>query len=140
LVPPAMSLDSFRLEQDPSQNALRSQDKEPSDSVAINFNSSRIEISSSLNSTGMRLVWQVPFGTLLLDTFQNSMLPLLLNISLLALALFGYSTFRHQTGRKSAASAPVSGANNELRLLRAINEEIVSLLPLGLLVHDQESN
>ena len=140
LVPPAMSLDSFRLEQDPSQNALRSQDKEPSDSVAINFNSSRIEISSSLNSTGMRLVWQVPFGTLLLDTFQNIMLPLLLNISLLALALFGYSTFRHQTGRKSAATAPVSGANNELRLLRAINEEIVSLLPLGLLVHDQESN
>ncbi|RBP11825.1 phosphotransferase RcsD [Pseudocitrobacter faecalis] len=140
LVPPAMSLDSFRLEQDPSQNALRSQDKEPSDSVAINFNSSRIEISSSLNSTGMRLVWQVPFGTLLLDTFQNIMLPLLLNIGLLALALFGYSTFRHQTGRKSAASAPVSGANNELRLLRAINEEIVSLLPLGLLVHDQESN
>ena len=25
------------------------------------------------------------------------------------------------------------------RLLRAINEEIVSLLPLGLLVHDQEA-
>ncbi|MEO3991021.1 phosphotransferase RcsD [Pseudocitrobacter cyperus] len=140
LVPPAMSLDSFRMEQDPSQSALRTQDKEPSDSVAINFNSSRIEISSSLNSTGMRLVWQVPFGTLLLDTFQNIMLPLLLNIGLLALALFGYSTFRHQTGRKNAVAAPVSGANNELRLLRAINEEIVSLLPLGLLVHDQESN
>lgn len=140
LVPPAMTLDSFRLEQDPSQNALRGPDKEPSDSVAINFNSSRIEISSSLNSTGMRLVWQVPFGNLLLDTFQNIMLPLLLNIGLLALALFGYSTFRHQTGRKNAATAPVSGANNELRLLRAINEEIVSLLPLGLLVHDQESN
>lgn len=140
LVPPAMTLDSFRLEQDPSQNALRGPDKEPSDSVTINFNSSRIEISSSLNSTGMRLVWQVPFGNLLLDTFQNIMLPLLLNIGLLALALFGYSTFRHQTGRKNAATAPVSGANNELRLLRAINEEIVSLLPLGLLVHDQESN
>lgn len=140
LVPPAMTLDSFRLEQDPSQNALRGPDKEPSDSVAINFNSSRIEISSSLNSTGMRLVWQVPFGNLLLDTFQNIMLPLLLNIGLLALALFGYSTFRHQTGRKNATTAPVSGANNELRLLRAINEEIVSLLPLGLLVHDQESN
>ncbi|MFV2454191.1 phosphotransferase RcsD, partial [Escherichia coli] len=30
--------------------------------------------------------------------------------------------------------------NNELRILRAINEAIVSLLPLVLLVHDQESN
>ncbi|MGK0740235.1 phosphotransferase RcsD, partial [Yokenella regensburgei] len=27
-----------------------------------------------------------------------------------------------------------------IRALRAINEEIVSVLPLGLLVHDQESN
>jgi hypothetical protein len=46
----------------------------------------------------MRLVWQVPFGTLLLDTLQNILLPLLLNIGLLALALFGYSTFRFQPG------------------------------------------
>lgn len=43
----------------------------------------------------MRLVWQVPFGSLLLDTLQNILLPLLLNIALLALALFGYTTFRH---------------------------------------------
>ena len=39
----------------------------------------------------------------------------------------------------SGAGLP-SAANSELRLLRAINEEIVSLLPLGLLVHDQEAN
>ena len=141
LVPPTMSLDSFRLEPDPAQNAQRSQEKDPSDSVAINFNSSRIEITSALNTTGMRLVWQVPFGTLLLDTFQNIMLPLLLNIGLLALALFGYSTFRNLPTRGNTGSSVSSaGNNNELRVLRAINEEIVSLLPLGLLVHDQESN
>ena len=88
----------------------------------------------------MRLVWQVPFGTLLLDTLQNILLPLLLNIGLLALALFGYSTFRFQTGRQSDASAVPAGTNNELRVLRALNEEIVSVLPLGVLVHDQEAN
>lgn len=140
LVPPTMSLDSFRLEPDPAQASPRGQEKDPGDSVAINFNSSRIEITSALNTTGMRLVWQVPFGTLLLDTFQNIMLPLLLNIGLLALALFGYSTFRNLPTRSSAHTAPASGTNNELRMLRVINEEIVSLLPLGLLVHDQESN
>ncbi|UWA96807.1 phosphotransferase RcsD [Escherichia coli] len=86
-----------------------------------------------------RLVWQVPYGTLLLDTLQNILLPLLLNIGLLALALFGYTTFRHFSSR-STESLPNTAVNNELRILRAINEEIVSLLPLGLLVHDQESN
>lgn len=86
-----------------------------------------------------RLVWQVPYGTLLLDTLQNILLPLLLNIGLLALALFGYTTFRHFSSR-STESVPSTAVNNELRILRAINEEIVSLLPLGLLVHDQESN
>lgn len=139
LIPPGMMLDSFRLEQDATQNTLRTQEKEMADSASVNFNSSKIEISSSLNSTGMRLVWQVPFGTLLLDTLQNILLPLLLNIGLLALALFGYTTFRHQPGRM-AESTGTPGANNELRVLRALNEEIVSLLPLGLLVHDQEAN
>lgn len=87
----------------------------------------------------MRLVWQVPFGSLLLDTLQSILLPLLLNIALLATALFGYTTFRHLPVR-STQVAPNLAANNELRVLRAINEEIVSLLPLGLLVHDQEAN
>ena len=88
----------------------------------------------------MRLVWQVPFGTLLLDTLQNILLPLLLNIGLLALALFGYSTFRFQSGRQSDAAPVPAGTSNELRVLRALNEEIISVLPLGVLVHDQEAN
>ena len=136
LIPPDMPLDSFRLEPDSStQNMRAASDKEAAESVSISFNGSKIEIASSLNSTGMRLVWQVPFGTL-----QNILLPLLLNIGLLALALFGYSTFRFQTGRQSDASAVPAGTNNELRVLRALNEEIVSVLPLGVLVHDQEAN
>jgi len=139
LIPPGMQLDSFRLDPDTTPGATRGQDKDPADSATVNFNSSKIEISSPLNGTGMRLVWQVPFGTLLLDTLQNSLLPLLLNIGLLALALFGYTTFRHQPGRKTDSLAS-PGAQNELRVMRAFNEEIVSLLPLGLLVHDQEAN
>lgn len=137
LIPPGMPLDSFRIEPDATQATGRSSEKEAPDSVTISFNGSKIEISSALNSTGMRLIWQVPFGTLLLDTLQNILLPLLLNIGLLALALFGYATFRHQPGR-STESTSGNAANNELRVLRAINEEIVSLLPLGLLVYDQE--
>lgn len=141
LIPPDMQLDSFRLEPDNSAQNLRAppDKKESTESASISFNGSKIEIASPLNSTGMRLVWQVPFGTLLLDTLQNILLPLLLNIGLLALALFGYSTFRFQPGRQSE-NVSSSGSNNELRVLRALNEEIVSILPLGLLVHDQEAN
>jgi hypothetical protein len=54
----------------------------------------------------MRLVWQVPFGTLLLETLQNILLPLLLNIGLLALALFGFTTFRHRAVRATGWPLP----------------------------------
>jgi two-component system sensor histidine kinase RcsD len=98
LIPPDMPLDSFRLDPDNNTQNMRT----PPDKEALKASLSpltvRREIASSLNSTGMRLVWQVPFGTLLLDTLQNILLPLLLNIGLLALALFGYSTFRFQPG------------------------------------------
>lgn len=139
LIPAGMPLDSFHLVRDASSTTEHVNEKESPDSVSISFNNSKIEISSALDSTDMRLVWQVPFGSLLLDTLQNILLPLLLNIALLALALFGYTTFRHLPAR-STEVAPNLAANNELRILRAINEEIVSLLPLGLLVHDQEAN
>ena len=139
LIPPGMPLDSFHLVPDATSTTEHLNEKESPDSVSINFNNSKIEISSALNSTDMRLVWQVPFGSLLLDTLQSILLPLLLNIALLALTLFGYTTFRHLPAR-STEVAPNLAANNELRVLRAINEEIVSLLPLGLLVHDQEAN
>ncbi len=139
LIPPGMPLDSFHLVPGATSTTEHLNEKESPDSVSINFNNSKIEISSALNSTDMRLVWQVPFGSLLLDTLQSILLPLLLNIALLALALFGYTTFRHLPAR-STEVAPNLAANNELRVLRAINEEIVSLLPLGLLVHDQEAN
>ncbi|HEF0007662.1 MULTISPECIES: phosphotransferase RcsD [Citrobacter] len=139
LIPPGMPLDSFHLVPDATSTTEHLNEKESPDSVSINFNNSKIEVSSALNSTDMRLVWQVPFGSLLLDTLQSILLPLLLNIALLALALFGYTTFRHLPAR-STEVVPNLAANNELRVLRAINEEIVSLLPLGLLVHDQEAN
>ena len=141
LIPPSMSLESFRLEPDPSQNGTSNPDKEAADIVSINFNGPQIEIITTINTTGMRLVWMVPFSELILESLQNILLPLLLNIGLLALALFGFTTFRHYSGRKSVAGTAISSAaNSELRAQRAIHEEIVSLLPLGLLVHDLEAN
>ncbi|WP_348251462.1 hypothetical protein, partial [Salmonella enterica] len=55
LIPPGMPLDSFRIEPDPTQATGRSSEKEAPGSVTISFNGSKIEISSALYSTGMRL-------------------------------------------------------------------------------------
>lgn len=136
LIPPMMVLDSFRLENNDTQLSASGSEKEGPDSVAINFNGAKIEIAAPIATTHLRLVWQVPLGTLLMDTLQNILFPLLLNIGLLVLALFGFTTFRQQTARP----AEVQSGNGELQILRALNEEIVSQLPLGLLVHDLDSN
>ncbi|XXD08848.1 phosphotransferase RcsD [Klebsiella sp. R445] len=141
LIPPGMLLDNFRIEPDPAQSSATSPDKEVSDSISIDFNGTKIEMTTSINTTGMRLIWVVPFGTLIMESLQNVLLPLLLIIGLLALTLFGFTTFRHYGGRTRQTGTGVSAAaTSELRTQRAINEEIVSLLPLGLLVHDQETN
>ena len=92
----------------------------------------QIDIATDIITTGMQLLWTVPMSTMLLESMQNILLPLLLNIGLLALALFGFTTFRHYKGRSHSSGAGLpSAANSELRLLRAINEEIVSLAAAG---------
>jgi two-component system sensor histidine kinase RcsD len=140
LIPPGMPLDNFRIEPDPAQSAVSNPEKETADSVNIDFNGARIEIITSISTTGMRLIWVVPSGRCCWSHCRT-FLPLLLIIGLLALTLFGFTTFRHYNGRGRQTGTAVSpAANSELRTLRAINEEIVSLLPLGLLVHDQEAN
>lgn len=54
LIPPGMPLDSFRLEPDATATGNNENEKEGTDSVSIHFNSTKIEISSALNSTDMR--------------------------------------------------------------------------------------
>ncbi|WP_424588690.1 phosphotransferase RcsD [Buttiauxella sp.] len=136
LIPPTMPLESFRLENNDAQKQINSPEKDGPESVTINFNGTKIDITSPLATTNLRLVWQVSLGTLLMDTLQDILFPLLLNIGLLALALFGFTTFRQHTARP----AEVPSGNAELQILRALNEEIVAQLPLGLLVHDLDSN
>ncbi len=138
LVPPDMALNSLRLETTetiapPSSAAGKNSVR----AVNINFNGSRVEIAAPVEATPLRLIWLVPVSTLLMNTLQNIALPFCLNILLLILALFGYLAFRQS--RTQAPESPVS-QSGELQTLRALNEEIVAQLPLGLLVHDMEAN
>ncbi len=105
LIPPGMTIDSFRIEPDPSQNLATTPDKESADHIGITFNGMQIDIATDISTTGMQLLWTVPMSTMLLESMQNILLPLLLNIGLLALALFGFTTFRHYKGRSHSSGA-----------------------------------
>ncbi|MBN0343286.1 phosphotransferase RcsD, partial [Pseudomonas aeruginosa] len=112
LIPPGMTIDSFRIEPDPSQNLATTPDKESADHIGITFNGMQIDIATDISTTGMQLLWTVPMSTMLLESMQNILLPLLLNIGLLALALFGFTTFRHYKGRSHSSGAGLPSAAN----------------------------
>ncbi|AFJ46412.1 phosphotransferase RcsD [Shimwellia blattae] len=132
LIAPDMPLNSIRL--DP----VASGERKSTGSVTVSFNGTRIDIASPVNNSQLRLVWQVPTGMLLSQSLQSIALPLLLNILLLMMAMYGYIRFRHPQARPVAT--PVAPGQGELQTLRALNEEIVAQLPLGLLVHDLDAN
>lgn len=138
LVSSGMLVNNFQISNNNSMIqtiALHNDGLQEPGSVHVNFNGSHIEISSPVISTRLNLVWQATLTTLLADTLQNSLLPLLINIALLALVLFGYTVYRYPP-----ASQEKPDNNNALHLLRALNEEIIALLPVGLLVYDKETN
>ncbi len=72
----------------------------------------------------MRLIWQVPFGTLLLDTLQKYFAALFTAEH--RAAGVGVIWLRHVPSSPGRTTESTSGnaANNEFRVLRAINEEI----------------
>jgi two-component system sensor histidine kinase RcsD len=115
LIPPDMPLDSFRLEPDPRKIATTPDKEAPT--ASISFNGSKIEIASAQHhryAPGVAgAVWHAAAGSL-----QNILLPLLLNIGLLALALFGYTTFRHQPGRRATAPGPLRRQQRTARAAR----------------------
>lgn len=131
-------LDSLRLSSEPLSVSANSSgnNRPPIDSVHIGFSGSSVEIAAPIASTRLNLVRQVALTTLLTGALQDSMLPLLINIVLLALVLFGYTAFRYP----ATSQSKTDNGNNALHLLRALNEEIISQLPVGLLVHDTEAN
>lgn len=137
LVPPEMAVDNFRLDPEPNTDNDPDSSRESPLSVNVAFNGTGLEISAPLSSTQMQLVWQVPIASMLADTLQSISLPLLLNIGLLALVLFGYTTFRQP--QRGLDTDPARD-DERLQKLRALNEEIVALLPLGLIVQDNEAN
>lgn len=136
LLPPKMSPDDFLIAQENSPGQLTQAEKERPRFTGTRFSRARMEISAPMISTPLTLTWQVPYSLIALDVVKNTLLPLLLNLGLLGLAIFGLIAFRRST---PPASEP-SNKTDELQTLHVLNDDIVTHLPLGFVAWDLESN
>lgn len=133
LIPHNMPLENFQLKQDATLNSSANSDDELQN-TRITLNNPNVEIAASLPSTPLQLIYRIPLSTLALDTLRNLMWPLIANLLLLLMSLAGLFLLRQQSLR------PGENQSAELDALRMLNEEIVSSLPVGLLVYDFASN
>ena len=133
LIPHNMPLENFQLKQDATLNSSATSDDELQNTRII-LNNPNVEIAASLPSTPLQLIYRIPLSTLALDTLRNLMWPLIANLLLLLMSLAGLFLLRQQSLR------PGENQSAELDALRMLNEEIVSSLPVGLLVYDFASN
>ncbi|MGD8105452.1 phosphotransferase RcsD [Pantoea sp. FN0302] len=133
LIPHNMPLENFQLKQDVVLSSSTDNEDELQN-TRITLNNPNIEIAASLPSTPQQLIYRIPLSTLALDTLRNLMWPLMANLLLLLMSLAGLFLLRQQSLR------PGENQSAELDALRMLNEEIVSSLPVGLLVYDFASN
>ncbi|MDF7681152.1 phosphotransferase RcsD [Enterobacteriaceae bacterium ESL0689] len=138
LIPPGMSADNFRIESETTAEATSSAEGKLINH--IDFVGSRLAITMPVDNMNMRLIWEVPLTTLIAEVLQNNFLLVLLMFCLLIFMLSGLIAFRHTTAdnRPIHPAAPTV-ADSQSLALQALNEEIISQLPLGLLVHDQQT-
>ncbi|PIJ50076.1 phosphotransferase RcsD [Erwinia sp. OLTSP20] len=137
LIPATMPLENFQLRQDNSavnEDDDADDDDEMSNNTHVAFTNPNIEITASLPSTPLQLLYRVSVTNLIADTLRNLLWPLLADFILLILSLAGLFLLRQQSLR------PGEHQSAELDSVRMLNEEIVSSLPLGLLVYDFAAN
>ncbi|QHM71755.1 phosphotransferase RcsD [Mixta intestinalis] len=133
LIPHNMPLENFQLKQDTSLNGGPESEDELLN-TRISLSNPNVEIAASLPGTALQMTYRIPLSTLAWDTLHNLMWPLIIDLLLILLSLAGLFLLRQQTLR------PGDNQSAELDALRMLNEEIVSSLPLGLLVYDFASN
>lgn len=132
LIPRNMPLENFQLRQD--DTIAGNSEEGETDNTRISLVNPNIEITASLPTTPLQLVYRVSIGSLVMDTLHNLLWPLLLNLLLFLLSIIGMQLLRQQSLR------PSENQSAELDSLRVLNEEIVASLPVGLLVYDFASN
>lgn len=129
LIPPNMARSNFLLQPD---KMPVNEGTAPEDIVtaSVSLNGSWVEFSAPLANATLKIVYRVPISTLAIDLLRNNFWLILTNIALLVLAVLGLYLVRHQYVRPSADVA------EQLESQKALNQEIITNLPQGLLVYN----
>ncbi|PHM75087.1 phosphotransferase RcsD [Xenorhabdus kozodoii] len=123
-----MSPENFRLD------AFNLHEPEASDKVEVSLNGFWLEFSQPLNIMPYKLIYQVPLKTLIVDLlFRN----IWLLLSILLFFLFSLSGLFYIRRRYIAPNASM---DHELKIKNGLNSDIVSNIPIGVVVYDFESN
>ncbi|MBD2783537.1 phosphotransferase RcsD [Xenorhabdus sp. DI] len=128
LLPVDMSPANFRL------IATNSHELEISDKVEVSLNDFWLEFSQPLDIMPYKLVYQISLKTLIVDLlFRNVWLLL----SILLFFLFSLSGLFYIRRRYIAPNASM---DHELKIKDALNNDIISNIPIGIVVYDFDSN
>ncbi|MGC6386324.1 phosphotransferase RcsD [Ewingella sp. S1.OA.A_B6] len=130
LIPRSMARDNFQLNNnnDAVNEGDLSQTTDISSSIALQGWS--VNFAAPLSNSPLTLSYRVPLLSLIMDLSRNNFWLALINLLLLGLAMAGIYFIRHQYIRPSENMAA------QLQTQQALNQEIISSLPIGLLVYN----
>lgn len=93
-----------------------------------------LTINANIENTAMKMQFYVPIMSLILDLSRNNSWVILINLLLFVFSYIAFYFVRHQYIRPGKKIAALLNAQQE------INQEIISHLPLGLLIYRFDSN
>ncbi len=130
LIPLSMARDNFQLNNvnDTVNEGDPAQVTEVNSSIALQGWS--VNFTAPLSNSPLTLTYHVPVVSLVMDLSRNNFWLVLINLLLLGLAMAGIYFIRHQYIRPSENMAA------QLHTQQALNQEIISSLPIGLLVYN----
>lgn len=130
LVPYNMARDNFQL----NGNTTAVNEGDPEDDSAeassIVMQGWTLVFDVPLSNSPLSLTYHVPLFSLVVDLSRNNFWLILINLFLMGLAMASIYFIRHQYIRPSENMAA------QLQMQQALNQEIISGLPLGLLVYN----
>lgn len=129
LIPHSMARDNFQLSN--NNDAINEGDlSQTTDISSIALQGWSVNFTVPLSNSPLTLSYHVPLLNLIVDLSRNNFWLVLINILLLGLAMAGIYFIRHQYIRPSENMAA------QLHTQQALSQEIISSLPLGLLVYN----
>ncbi|OTA21174.1 multi-sensor hybrid histidine kinase [Xenorhabdus beddingii] len=123
-----MSPANFRL------NAINSRDNNDPNKVEVSLNGFWLEFSQPLDVVPYKLIYQVPLKTLIVDLLIKNSWFLLSILFFFLFSLIGLFYIRLRY------IAPNASMDNELKIKDSLSNDVISNIPVGLVIYDFESN